>query len=1652
MQVTNCGRGVHVREVTGVERLKSLPRDWYAFTNLELATGIGRSRELDVVMVTDHLIFIIDLKDWSGRIESESGHWLHNGRDTGPSPVAKIHSNVKDVLRLLTRELRSRPESAGAPIPKIVGVVVLTGNGTLTGITTAERSSVFHIEDFLKTVSSEKARRTAFGNVAPQILDDPLTSSHWKGRLAKFFNVKVGPFRPGRLRYDRYVALSDQAVFEHPNGIYREYEAEEENSPHNLGTLRLWNFANCADGRFQTEEGRAEIAGREGRVFYYLRDRNEDCANWILVPKAADPNQSVGYWEVYDRRRRLKRLRDFVSCEGDGISPLGRIELARQILSRVAALHNSDTAHLDLGGHSLWLEAPSTVRLSHLLAAKFPEVVSLGKARYQFLSTVNAPEDVLGGDFNAKSKDVFLAAVAVHETLFSRAPGRSSPNNPPDWDASIDAEQIFEQLHQWFETALETDPNRRFPDAVAALEAFNAATATRPTPKEVVEGLERFRGSIRSQRQLFLAYPTVEEVASSDIVEIWRSERGGSPVKVKMWKSLAWGDQIAEGARILSFLNRAQELKLSPLAGCAAITEVLWLGDAIVLVQDWVGGETLANSLVSNADAWLDQQTTLTFLAHLVEAVTELHLRNAAHGDLKPDNIILREGEPSKPVLIDVVDFAPTSDGEVVSSAYAPDAGSRQERDNFAVTKIVEEVLAKCSIEAHAAALIATSIVACRTTVPKNGTLLPLVDALNTVLTPSAKVPRRSIALSILGAKTGPVFSDEGQLYLRSRRDVHALVIRGIGEEIEIRLDNNGMPQSGRRRTVNQGWIARVAKYEFKSIAADITIESSDFNEFGELAWLLEDADVQEALEPTKVPTSVDEVEEEAGDREELGDVAEDMLVEEVTAGPSTAKGLDIDVPTLWRSLIDVESSLTTEGIALSEGIIDRNLRRHVVQFELSSGTFDFDRADTVGVEKLDAKGRWRRIGELDTARSKPGLVVIDPSEYVNANQARIVEEGQRLRFTSHFELQSLRRREGAIERLLSRQARAPELIDVFDPRKRMLPSTGPCTLDDSLVGAYGLNPSQTEAMSKLLGIRPLGLLQGPPGTGKTKFIAALTHYALAKGLARNVLLASQSHEAVNNAAESVLALFRSSSDDPSILRVGAEGVVSDRLLPYHTERVELLFKDRFRAQQRERLRIAGIALGLPIDLVDEIIFVESAIQPVCERILELNGSVEPDLARVEGLHQTLRAHLDHLNLLDDVDCPGSDISSLVNNAIEMLVQRRDGERGVNRANADRLRTVGKIARDFMASVSTAQRSFEPFLAGSRQIVAGTCVGLGRPSLGLTSTPFDLVIVDEAARCTASELSVPLQVGRWIILVGDQAQLEPLHRPEVVQQVAEQTQFPKAEIIRSDFDRIFATSYGAAGGVRLKTQYRMLPAIGRLVSDTFYPEIKLDHGRSVPEVDHSVLPSDLDLALTWIETDSLGEEAFESLEAGGTSRINRVEADCIVALLTRWYEHEPLREWLTTQTKHPHGIGVICMYAAQRDHLRSRLLKLPHGDLLLRHIKIDTVDSYQGKENPIVVLSLVRNNAHGPQQSGVATVQQGFLSRSNRINVSVSRAMDRLVIVGCNARWPQGGPMRRLADNFTKARSNGEAAFVHAGDLLAVRADAPRTKKKSEQV
>ncbi len=83
----------------------------------------------------------------------------------------------------------------------------------------------------------------------------------------------------------------------------------------------------------------------------------------------------------------------------------------------------------------------------------------------------------------------------------------------------------------------------------------------------------------------------------------------------------------------------------------------------------------------------------------------------------------------------------------------------------------------------------------------------------------------------------------------------------------------------------------------------------------------------------------------------------------------------------------------------------------------------------------------------------------------------------------------------------------------------------------------------------------------------------------------------------------------------------------------------------------------------------------------------------------------------------------------------------------------------------------------------------------------------------------------------------------------------------------------------------------------------------------------------------------------------------------------------------------------------------------------------------------MVVLSLVRNNADGVQELGAATIRDGFLSRDNRVNVAISRAMDRLILIGAKGRWRAANAMGRLAANFGEEVDNGEAQVLPAADL-----------------
>jgi hypothetical protein len=329
-----------------------------------------------------------------------------------------------------------------------------------------------------------------------------------------------------------------------------------------------------------------------------------------------------------------------------------------------------------------------------------------------------------------------------------------------------------------------------------------------------------------------------------------------------------------------------------------------------------------------------------------------------------------------------------------------------------------------------------------------------------------------------------------------------------------------------------------------------------------------------------------------------------------------------------------------------------------------------------------------------------------------------------------------------------------------------------------------------------------------------------------------------------------------------------------------------------------------------------------------------------------------------------------------------------------------RLKNIVSMSNEWLSVMSSSHAQFQNFLAKTRTLVCGTCVGIGRYHYGIQENIYDLVVIDEAARSPASELAIAMQVGRKVLLVGDHKQLPPLFDDLHIKAASRLLpEISQKELRRSDFERAFTSEYGQTVGQSLLVQYRMSPPIGDLVSHCFYNG-ELLTGRPKTSSDHLKLLDDWSAPVTWIDTSCKNKESYESKPsfrgANPNSYVNEYESDVILSVINKLYEKD-VEEKVFAEDGEPR-IGVICMYSEQVRLIVKKINTLSWARSLLEKqiLKVDTVDGYQGKENDFVILSLVRSN-----QKGI----QGHVSSEERANVSLSRAKEGLFIVGNKDMW-----------------------------------------------
>jgi ATP-dependent RNA/DNA helicase IGHMBP2 len=311
-------------------------------------------------------------------------------------------------------------------------------------------------------------------------------------------------------------------------------------------------------------------------------------------------------------------------------------------------------------------------------------------------------------------------------------------------------------------------------------------------------------------------------------------------------------------------------------------------------------------------------------------------------------------------------------------------------------------------------------------------------------------------------------------------------------------------------------------------------------------------------------------------------------------------------------------------------------------------------------------------------------------------------------------------------------------------------------------------------------------------------------------------------------------------------------------------------------------------------------------------------------------------------------------------------------------------RDMRQEGRDLLAEARRLEAQAVERILDSATILCATTTGLDSEILG--KRRFDLAVIDEAAQSTEPGCWIPLGRSDRVVLAGDHCQLPAtvLSREAVAQGYGV-----------SLLERL-AALYGNQVTRLLTVQYRMHEAIMIFSSLEFY-DGALEADALVAGHRLCDLPGVRTLALTeeplhFIDTAGAGFD--EQCEPAGESLLNPDEARLIC---------RQVRALLDAGLS-PGDMAVIAPYSAQVRLLREQL-NIPG-------LEVDSVDGFQGREKEAVLISLVRSNLEG---------DIGFLADVRRINVALTRARRKLLVVGNSATLAVHPFYQRLLEYFEAA-------------------------------
>ncbi len=381
------------------------------------------------------------------------------------------------------------------------------------------------------------------------------------------------------------------------------------------------------------------------------------------------------------------------------------------------------------------------------------------------------------------------------------------------------------------------------------------------------------------------------------------------------------------------------------------------------------------------------------------------------------------------------------------------------------------------------------------------------------------------------------------------------------------------------------------------------------------------------------------------------------------------------------------------------------------------------------------------------------------------------------------------------------------------------------------------------------------------------------------------------------------------------------------------------------------------------------------AVDNLFDRLLATNENAVR-LGHPARVTESLRAHT--LDLMVDNHPDLKRARKLVKEAMALFHQASRFTRAKPAAGAKR--EMREEAKQLIVDARHIERQVVTEILDNAAVLCATTTSLDSEILG--QREFDVAVIDEACQSTEPGCWIPLLRCNRVILAGDHCQLPPT----VISREAANEGFSISML-----ERLMESPDIAR---RLDVQYRMHEQIMAFSSAEFYTDSLQAHATVSSHVLAGlagVQPTELtNTPIHFVDTAGAGYD--EELEPDGESRRNPREAALV--------QHK-VRQLLDAGVDEG-AIGIITPYAAQVRLLRQLLSDSPR-------LEIDSVDGFQGREKEAIVISLVRSNAEG---------EIGFLADTRRMNVALTRARRKLIVIGDSATIGNHPFYRRMLEYF----------------------------------